>query len=81
MRFQSTWPSRDIFHEFAQDYVNIVNGLSGGRLKLELLPAGAVVGAFQVMDAVHDGVIDATHTVPIGQYVESAPDDDEEEEP
>jgi TRAP-type mannitol/chloroaromatic compound transport system substrate-binding protein len=63
MRFQSTWPSRDIFHEFAQDYVNIVNGLSGGRLKLDLLPAGAVVGALQLQDAIIAGALDGGHGV------------------
>lgn len=30
LRFQSTWPQRDIFHEFAQDYVNRVNAMGGG---------------------------------------------------
>ncbi|WP_181708173.1 TRAP transporter substrate-binding protein [Chthonobacter rhizosphaerae] len=63
LRFQSTWPSRDIFHEFAQDYVNIVNGLSGGRLTLELLPAGAVVGALQLQDAIIAGALDGGHGV------------------
>jgi TRAP-type mannitol/chloroaromatic compound transport system substrate-binding protein len=63
MRFQSTWPSRDIFHEFAQDYVNTVNTLSGGRLKLDLLPAGAVVGALQLQDAVIAGALDGGHGV------------------
>ncbi|WP_197566213.1 hypothetical protein [Billgrantia diversa] len=38
--FQSTWPNQDIFHEFAADYVRIVNEMSGGRLRLNLLPAG-----------------------------------------
>ncbi len=37
--------------------------MSGGRLKIDVLPAGAVVAAFQVMDAVNDGVIDAAHSV------------------
>jgi len=49
-------------------YVTRVEEMSGGRLRVDLLPAGAVVGAFQVMDAVHDGVIDATHTVPVYWY-------------
>ena len=44
LRFQSTWPNQDIFHEFAADYVRIVNEMSGGRLRLNLLPAGAVAG-------------------------------------
>src|SRR5690554_5508324 len=38
LRFQSTWPNQDIFHEFAADYVRIVNEMSGGRLRLNLLP-------------------------------------------
>jgi len=46
LRFQSTWPQRDIFHEFAQDYVTRVNTMAGGRLRLDLLAAGSVVGAF-----------------------------------
>jgi TRAP-type mannitol/chloroaromatic compound transport system substrate-binding protein len=63
LRFQSTWPQRDIFHEFAQDYVNRVNAMAGGRLRLELLAAGAVVGAFQLLDAVHAGTLDGGHGV------------------
>jgi TRAP-type mannitol/chloroaromatic compound transport system substrate-binding protein len=63
MRFQSTWPQRDIFHEFAGDYVKRVNDMAGGRLRLELLPAGAVVGAFQLLDAVSAGTLDGGHGV------------------
>ncbi|MCB4824390.1 TRAP transporter substrate-binding protein [Roseicella aerolata] len=63
LRFQSTWPQRDIFHEFAQDYVSRVNAMAGGRLRLELLAAGAVVGAFQLLDAVSSGTLDGGHGV------------------
>ncbi len=63
LRFQSTWPQRDIFHEFAGDYVSRVNAMAGGRLRLELLAAGAVVGAFQLLDAVHAGTLDGGHGV------------------
>jgi len=62
-RFQSTWPQKDIFHEFAQDFVKRVNDMGGSRLKLELLAAGAVVGAFQMQDAVHAGALDGGHGV------------------
>lgn len=62
-RFQSTWPQKDIFHEFAQDYVKRVNDMGGSRLRLELLAAGAVVGAFQMQDAVHAGALDGGHGV------------------
>jgi TRAP-type mannitol/chloroaromatic compound transport system substrate-binding protein len=64
MRFQSTWPQRDIFHEFAGDFVRRVNEMGGGRLRLELLAAGAVVGAFQLLDAVSAGTLDGGHGVP-----------------
>ena len=32
MRFQSTWPAKDIFHEYALDYANKVNSMSGGQI-------------------------------------------------
>ncbi len=62
-KYQSTWPTKDIFHEFAVDYAKKVNDMSGGRLKLDVLAAGAVVPAFQMQDAVHSGVLDAGHGV------------------
>lgn len=68
MKMQTAWPSSNIWQEFAQDYANRVDEMSGGRLKVELLPAGAVVGAFQVLDAVNDGVLDAAHDVPAYWY-------------
>jgi TRAP-type mannitol/chloroaromatic compound transport system substrate-binding protein len=63
IRMQTSWTASDIFHEMAQQYVDRVEAMSGGRLKIDLLPAGAVVQAFQVQDATSDGAIDAAHTV------------------
>ncbi|MGF1643036.1 MAG: TRAP transporter substrate-binding protein [Thiotrichales bacterium] len=68
IKMQSSWPASDIWMDFARQYVERVEKMSGGRLKIDLLPAGAVVGAFQVMDAVSDGVLDAAHTVPVYWY-------------
>jgi len=68
IKMQTSWPSSDIWMDFARQYVDRVEKMSGGRLKIDLLPAGAVVGAFQVMDAVNDGLIDAAHTVPVYWY-------------
>jgi TRAP-type mannitol/chloroaromatic compound transport system substrate-binding protein len=42
--------------------------MSNNRIQIDLLPAGAVVGAFDVQDAVHDGALDAAHTVPVYWY-------------
>jgi len=63
MRWQSTWPSKDIFHEFALDYAKKVNDMTGGDLKIEVLPAGAVVPAFGLLDAVSKGTLDGGHGV------------------
>jgi len=63
LRFQSTWPAKDIFHEYASDYVRRVNEMAAGRLRLDLLPAGAVVGALQMQDAVNSGALDGGHGV------------------
>ncbi len=62
-KFQSTWPAKDIFHEFAADFVARVNDMAGGRLKLELLAAGSVAKAFEVQDAVLAGTLDGGHGV------------------
>jgi TRAP-type mannitol/chloroaromatic compound transport system substrate-binding protein len=65
---QSSWTSSDIFQDMAQQYADRVNAMSGGRLQVDLTPAGAIVQAFQVQDAVADGVLDAAHTVPAYWY-------------
>jgi TRAP-type mannitol/chloroaromatic compound transport system substrate-binding protein len=62
-RWQSTWPAKDIFHEYANDFAKRVNDMSGGRLKIDVLPAGAVVKAFDLIDAVSKGTLDGGHGV------------------
>jgi TRAP-type mannitol/chloroaromatic compound transport system substrate-binding protein len=68
MRWQSTWPSKDIFHEFALDFAKKVNDMTGGDLKIDVLPAGAVVPAFQLLDAVSKGTLDGGHGVLVYHY-------------
>jgi TRAP-type mannitol/chloroaromatic compound transport system substrate-binding protein len=68
MRWQSTWPQKDIFHEFALDFARKVNDTTGGDLKIEVLPAGAVVPAFQLLDAVSKGTLDGGHGVVVYHY-------------
>jgi TRAP-type mannitol/chloroaromatic compound transport system substrate-binding protein len=63
LRFQSTWPAKDIFHEYAQDLAKKINDMAGNRLKIEVLPAGSVVPAFQLLDAVAKGTLDGGHGV------------------
>src|SRR5919106_5234513 len=68
MRWQSTWPQKDIFHEYALDFAKKVNDMTGGDLKIEVLPAGAVVPAFQLLDAVSKGTLDGGHGVLVYHY-------------
>src|SRR4029450_4858112 len=68
MRWQSTWPSKDIFHEYALDYAKKVNDMTGGDLKIEVLPAGAGVPAFGLLDAVSKGVVDGGAGVLVYHY-------------
>jgi len=68
LKMQTSWPATDIFTEMAQQYVERVNSMAGGRLKIDLLHGGAVVHPFQVLDGVHGGQIDAAHTVTVYWY-------------
>ncbi len=72
MRFQSTWPAKDIFHEYANDFASKVNNMASGRLKIEVLPSGSVVPAFQLLDAVNKGTLDGGHGVLAYHYGKSS---------
>ena len=63
LKMQGSWGASDIFSDMARQYADRVGAMSGGSLTIDYLPAGAVVQAFQVQDATHDGVLDAAHTV------------------
>ncbi len=71
LKMQGSWGAKDIFNEYAEDYVTRVNEMAGGRLKIQYLISGAVVKAFQLQDAVNKGVLDAGHTVPAYWYGKS----------
>jgi TRAP-type mannitol/chloroaromatic compound transport system substrate-binding protein len=68
LKMQGAWGAKDIFNEMAEQYVTRVNAMGGGRLRIDYLVAGAVVKAFEVMDAVSKGVLDAAHSVPVYWY-------------
>ena len=68
LRFQSTWPAKDIFHEYANDFAKRVNDMAGGKLKIEVLPSGSVVPAFQLLEAVNKGTVDGGHGVVAYHY-------------
>ena len=71
LKMQGAWGAKDIFNDYATDYVKRVNEMAGGRLKIQYLISGAVVKAFRVQDAVHKGVLDAGHQVTVYWYGKS----------
>ncbi len=63
LRLQGAWSAKNIFHEYALDFAKKINDMSGGRLRVEMLPAGSVVKAQDLLDAVHKGSLDGCHAV------------------
>lgn len=63
-KLQTSWPQANLLQRSPEHIAKTIETISGGRLKIEVLPAGMIVPAFEVLDAVHKGVIDAAHTWP-----------------
>jgi len=70
-KMQGAWGSKDIFNEYAIEYVDRVNQMADGRLRIDYLYTGAVVKSFEITDAVSKGVLDAGHQVPVYWYGKS----------
>ena len=70
IKMQAAWGG-GIFLENAQAYVKRVNDMSGGSMKIDLLPVNSVVKTSQMQDAVHRGVLDAAHYVTAYWYSKS----------
>jgi TRAP-type mannitol/chloroaromatic compound transport system substrate-binding protein len=63
-KMQSTWTAGDFHHVNPTGLVRKIEEMSGGRLKIELVSAGAVVPPLEVLDAVNRGILDAGHAWP-----------------
>ena len=58
MRIQTAVPSASIYFELLKKFGDRVDKMSAGRLKMEILPDGAIVPAFEILDAVDKGVVE-----------------------
>ena len=59
LKMQAAWLSgANIFFEMAGDYAKMVSDMSGGELKIDLQPVGAVVKTSEIGQAVSSGVLD-----------------------
>ena len=63
LKMQSTWALQDPFHLVFLGWIDKVQKMSNGRIKIDALPSGAVAGAFALIDAVHSGTLDGGHAV------------------
>ncbi|MCU0897082.1 MAG: TRAP transporter substrate-binding protein [Burkholderiales bacterium] len=57
-RIQTAVPAASIYFELLKRWADRVEKMSGGRLKMEILPDGAIVPAFEILDAVDKGVVE-----------------------
>ena len=71
LKMQGAWGAKDIFNDMAEQYVDRVNEMAEGRLRIDYLVAGSVVKPFEVMDATTKGVIDCCHEVAVYWYGKS----------
>jgi TRAP-type mannitol/chloroaromatic compound transport system substrate-binding protein len=58
LKGQSSHPASSNFHLVFKSWGETVEKMSGGRVRMETLPAGAVVPAFEVFDATSRGVLE-----------------------
>jgi TRAP-type mannitol/chloroaromatic compound transport system substrate-binding protein len=66
------WPDSLTLHKMPQEFAKILNETSGGRMNVEVHPAGAIVGAAEVLDAVNSKTADAYHDYP-GYWIGKIP--------
>jgi TRAP-type mannitol/chloroaromatic compound transport system substrate-binding protein len=59
MRLQTAVPAAADEFKMLQKFSQRVDAMTGGRLKIEVLPDGAVVGAFEILDAVDKNLVEA----------------------
>jgi len=61
LKMQATWPASLTLYENFTYFVDRLNKISGGQFKVDAMPAGQVVPAFEVLDATHKKVLDGAH--------------------
>jgi TRAP-type mannitol/chloroaromatic compound transport system substrate-binding protein len=63
-RCQTLWSAAELSHKCFEDFCERVKVLSGGRLVIQPFASGAVTGAFETLDAVTAGVLQAQSSWP-----------------
>jgi len=58
IRVQTAVPTSSMYFELMKRWGDRIDKMSNGRLKVEILPDGAVVAAFEILDAVDKGIVE-----------------------
>jgi TRAP-type mannitol/chloroaromatic compound transport system substrate-binding protein len=61
LKMQATWPASLTLYENFLHFADRITKMTGGSMKIETMPAGQVVPAFEVLDATHKKVLDGAH--------------------
>jgi TRAP-type mannitol/chloroaromatic compound transport system substrate-binding protein len=64
LKVQAAFPSGSAMYEELVAFADRIDKISGGKLKFETYPAGAIVPALEVLDATSKGLIDACYSAP-----------------
>jgi len=63
LKMQSTWPASLTLQDNFRFFAERVDKLTSSQLRIDAMPAGQIVPAFEVLDATHKRVIDGAHAV------------------
>jgi len=64
MNIQTGVPNSSLYFKLVEDFGDNLEKMSGGRLEVDVLPDGAEVSAFEILDAVSNGVVNAGYCWP-----------------
>ncbi|WP_034491567.1 TRAP transporter substrate-binding protein [Afifella pfennigii] len=64
MDIQTAVPNSSLYFQLTEDFAERVETMSGGRIEVSVLPDGAEVAAFEILDAVSNGVVTAGYAWP-----------------
>ncbi|TMI00086.1 MAG: TRAP transporter substrate-binding protein, partial [Betaproteobacteria bacterium] len=63
LKMQSSWPASNTLQEHFKMFGERVDKLTQGAIKIDAMPAGQIVPAFEVLDAANKKVIDGWHSI------------------
>ena len=63
LKMQSSWPASNTLQEHFKMFGERVDKLTQGAIKIDAMPAGQIVPAFEVLDATNKKVLDGWHSI------------------